>query len=39
MLNDVGVPAFLLGRGDRQAFAAALAGKRGDASNFAATIV
>ncbi len=39
MLNDVGVPAFLLGRGDRQGFAAALAGKHGDASNFAAAIV
>jgi aspartokinase-like uncharacterized kinase len=39
MLNDTGVPAFLLGRGDRQSFAAALAGKHRDAGKFAAAIV
>ena len=39
MLKDAGVPAFWLGRGDRQAFAAALAGKHGSAGNFAAAIV
>ncbi len=39
MLNEACVPAFLLGVGDRQAFATALAGKHGNAGNFAAAIV
>jgi 5-(aminomethyl)-3-furanmethanol phosphate kinase len=38
MLKDLDVPTFLLGRDDRQAFAAALAGKTGPAGSFAATI-
>ena len=31
MLKDIGVPAFLLGRGDQQAFAASLAGTGAEA--------
>lgn len=38
MLKDAGVPTFLLGRGDQQAFAASLAGAGGDAKSSAAKI-
>ena len=38
MLKDAGIPAFLLGRGDQQAFAASLAGKGADTESGAAAI-
>jgi aspartokinase-like uncharacterized kinase len=38
MLKEAGVPAFLLGRGDQRAFAAALAATDADAGSFAAAI-
>jgi aspartokinase-like uncharacterized kinase len=39
MLRDAGVPAFLLGRGDQGAFAAALAAENADNGNVAAAIL
>jgi hypothetical protein len=39
MLTDARVPAFLLGRGDQSAFAAALAAADADTGNVAAAIL
>jgi 5-(aminomethyl)-3-furanmethanol phosphate kinase len=39
MLKDASIPAFLLGRGDQQAFAASLAGTAADTESAAAAIV